>query len=212
MVLRHLRHPGSGGRDAGGVCVIMRYTLRLLTLDQLARAAGLMLALELERCEDETRYGTWPFEIGLWAGKAATPNKMGAKGDRQRETAREKVSKFKSDPKSRPAPIPLEECPWCGDKFEPDSFSLEPDSNKPRDLRVVCTNFDCDFTGDRPLPIVAVDEPLYRRLPAFLIATVDKFASLPWTGHSGLLLGGATCFDQHGFFGACDPSCGTRHG
>jgi len=27
---------------------------------------------------------------------------------------------------------------------------------------------------------VAVDEPLYRRLPCFIIATVDKLASLPW--------------------------------
>ena len=55
----------------------------------------------------------------------------------------------------------------------------------------MCTNFECDFTRDRPLPIVAVDEPLYRRLPAFLIATVDKFAALPWVGPSGALLGGA---------------------
>ena len=38
----------------------------------------------------------------------------------------------------------------------------------PRELRIVCTNLDCDFIGDRPLPIVAVDEPIYRRLPAFL--------------------------------------------
>ena len=30
-----------------------------------------------------------------------------------------------------------------------------------------------------------------RRLSAFLIATVDKFASLPWVGESGALLGGA---------------------
>ena len=52
----------------------MRYTLRLLTLDQLSRAAGLVCALELEREGAPDRYGTWPFEIGLWVGKAATPN------------------------------------------------------------------------------------------------------------------------------------------
>jgi hypothetical protein len=84
MVLRRLRHPGEKGRAAAGVSVIMRYTLRLLTLDQLARAAGLVCALELEREKDSARYGEWPFEIGLWVGKAATPNILGTRetGDR----------------------------------------------------------------------------------------------------------------------------------
>ena len=58
------------------------------------------------------------------------------------------------------------------------------------------------------LPIVAVDEPIYRRLPAFLIATVDKFASLPWVGETGLLLGGATRHDETGFYGATQPGRG----
>src|SRR5581483_7014197 len=60
MVLRRLRHPGEKGLAGAGVSVIMRYTLRLLTLDQLARAAGLVCALELERERDPARYGEWP--------------------------------------------------------------------------------------------------------------------------------------------------------
>ena len=210
MVLRRLRNPGSQGHAAGGVSVVMRYTLRLLTLDQLSRASGLICALELEREQNPQRYGVWPFEIGLWVGTAATPNRMGAKGDGRLGTARSKVNRFKSEPARNPSPIPLEECPWCHEKFEPDSFVLEPDSDKPKNLRVACTNFDCDFCGDRPLPVVAVDEPLYRRLPAFVVATVDKFASLPWTGQSGTLLGGADRYDEHGFYGPCDPGVGMR--
>ncbi len=80
MVLRRLRHPQDGGRAGAGVSVIMRYTLRLLTLDQLGRAAGLVCALELERRADPGRYGVWPFEIGLWVGKAGTPNRLGKRG------------------------------------------------------------------------------------------------------------------------------------
>lgn len=210
MVLRRFRHSGENGLAGAGVSVMMRYTLRLLTLDQLGRAAGLVCALELERETDPARYGTWPFEIGLWVGKAATPNLMGFKGDKRTDTARSKVRAFKRDPNHNPSPIPLECCPWCGTKFRENSFALLPTDDHPNRLEVVCENFECDFTRSRPLPIVAVDEPLYRRLPAFLIATVDKFASLPWVGESGALLGGADRHDATGFYGAAEPGRGAR--
>ncbi len=210
MVLRRLRNPGSQGCAGAGISVVMRYTLRLLTLDQLARASGLVCALELERKNDPERYGNWPFEIGLWVGTAATPNRMGKKGDGRQGTARSKVNQFKSDPANNPSPIPLEECPWCGETFAPDSFNLVPNADNPLDLRVHCMNFECEFSGERTLPVVAVDEPLYRRLPAFLVATVDKFASLPWTGPTGSLLGGADRFDKDGFYGAFDSGRGNR--
>ena len=205
MVLRRLRNPEQEGRAGAGVSVIMRYTLRLLTLDQLARAAGLVCALELERQENPGRYGIWPFEIGLWVGKASTPNAMGHVGDGRTDTARSKVNRYKAHPERNPVPIPLEACPWCTTPFEPASFSLQPDTDHPRELRIVCTNWECAFSGDNALPIVAVDEPLYRRLPAFLIATVDKFASLPWVGRTGVLLGGADRYDASGFFGPAEP-------
>ena len=209
MALRRLRRPGAGGRAGAGVSVVMRYTLRLLTLDQLGRAAGLVCALELEREQAPERYGAWPFEIGLWVGKAATPNLLGRKGDGRSDSARGKLNRFQSEPDRRPSPIPLENCPWCGERFRPESFTLEPDADRPRGLRIVCADFACDFSGDRPLPVVAVDEALYRRLPAFLIATVDKFASLPWVGPSGTLLGGADRGDAHGFYGPAEPGRGT---
>ena len=68
--------------------VLMRYTLRLLTLDQLGRAATLICALELERQKNKEKLGSWPFEIGLWVGMTATPNKMGRKGDDDQYSAR----------------------------------------------------------------------------------------------------------------------------
>jgi hypothetical protein len=90
MALRRLTHPElDGGGVAvpwyGGVAVLMRYTLRLLTLDQLGRGAALICALELERKErlahEDALLGNWPFEIGLWVGSGGTPNKIGRKGD-----------------------------------------------------------------------------------------------------------------------------------
>ena len=200
MVLRRLRHPGAGGRAGAGVSVIMRYTLRLLTFDQLGRAAALVCALELLRARDPARYGEWPFEIGLWVGRGATANRMGRKGAPSRDTARARVIAFQENPQHEPSPIPLRNCPWCDAAFTPDSFLLKPDANDPTDLRIVCLAEGCPFGGERSLPIVTVDEPLYRRLPAFLVATVDKFASLPWVGASGTLLGGADRYSVAGFW------------
>ena len=118
MVLRRLRRPDENGRAGAGVSVIMRYTLRLLTLDQLGRAAGLVCALELERRRDPAgRLGEWPFEIGLWVGKAGAPNHLGAKGDGRSDSARAKVNQYKNNPRGRPPPVPLESCPWCGEDF-----------------------------------------------------------------------------------------------
>ena len=197
---RRLRHADIRG---AGVSVLMRYTLRLLTLDQLRRAAALVCALELER-DLEPRLGKWPFEIGLWVGRAATPNRMGKKGDRDPHSAREKTLAYRSRPKESPVPIPIEKCPWCGEPFKPPSFRLAPGDDAPSRLEVRCVKPGCAWSGDRPLPIVAVDETIYRRLPCFIIATVDKFAQLPWVGETAGLFGRVTRHDAAGFYGACD--------
>lgn len=214
IVLRRLRHKGI---HSAGVTVLMRYTLRLLTLDQLGRAAALVCALEQER-ESNPQLGEWPFEIGLWVGSAATPNIMGYKGYKgpgADKTARKKTIDFNSDDK-RPAPIPLAECPWCGAKFTRDSFRLMADGktnvDSPKDLVVKCADYNCEFSGDKQLPIVGVDEPIYRRLPAFLIATVDKFAALPWVGRTGALFGHVDRYDKDGFYGPADPKSGQALG
>lgn len=205
LVLRRLRNHGM---ESAGMSVLMRYTLRLLTLDQLSRAAGLICALEQRRLSDTT-LGNWPFEIGLWVGRTATPNRMGDKGDQDDTTARKRTRAFQQDSKHKPAPIPIENCPWCGTRFTSESFRLWPNPDKPKELRVICANPLCPFTGDRALPIVAVDEPLYRRLPCFVIATVDKFASLPFEGRAGALFGLVDRYDQNGFYGPADPGEGS---
>lgn len=207
MVLRRLRNKGI---SYAGVSVLMRYTLRLLTLDQLGRAAALICALELERESDKIKLGEWPFEIGLWVGSAATPNRMGKRGDTgpgKEYTAYTKTTQFQRDDR-KASPIPIENCPWCGEKFNRNSFRLIPTTDNPIDLRISCANYKCEFSGDRSLPILGVDEPIYRRLPAFLIATVDKFAALPWTGETGALFGLVDRYDKNGFYGACNLGVG----
>ena len=62
----------------------------------------------------------------------------------------------------------------------------------------------CPFTATSApkegLPVLVVDEEIYRRLPTLLIATVDKFAQMPWNGAVQMLFGQVTgqC-ERHGF-------------
>ena len=201
LILRRLRDPSI---YSAGLSVLMRYTLRLLTLDQLGRAATLVCALETIRQENVDTLGKHPFEIGLWVGQTATPNRMGSKKHPNPENARDRTIAYQNDPsKHKPSPIPLENCPWCGTRFTKDSFHLLPTPDAPSDLRVTCVNRKrldgkpvCIFNGQNPLPILAVDDQIYRRIPAFLIATVDKFANLPWVGQTGKFFGKVSHYEQ----------------
>lgn len=212
IALRRITGPGILG---AGVAVIMRYTLRLLTLDQLGRAAGVVCALELMRddpknVDEKGRkfLGDWPIEIGLWVGSDASPNRLGKKGQADKTTAIGMVARFKND--RGKAPAPLKNCPWCDTPFGKKSFACVPNDIAPKNLEIRCANADCDFTGSRALPILTVDEPIYRRLPAFLIATVDKFASLPWEGEPGAFFRHVDRHDENGFYGAAEPGVGRK--
>jgi hypothetical protein len=202
LVLRRLHYPGV---RSAGVTILMRYTLRLLTLDQYERASALICALEVERRKNVERLGTQRFAIGLWVGKAATPNRFGTEKDRDETTALNRVKAFRKDPKNNASPIPIDKCPWCGASFGQDTFELKPDYRHPQQLRVFCTKPGCDFAPSKSregLPVLAVDDEIYRELPCFVIATVDKFAGLPWVGKTGMLLGrNVTHHNALGFYG-----------
>lgn len=181
LVLRRLR--GAERPDRGlGTAVLLRYTLRLLTLDQLGRAASLVCALEVLRAQRQD-LGAVRFAIGLWVGRSATANTL-------TEVAA-KVSDYRNGRTSL-SPVPLTACPWCGHELDKQVFHLVPSASKPEELVVGCAKAGCEFSLGRRrsgLPVLFVDEQIYRELPAFLIATVDKFAMLPWRGETGMLFG-----------------------
>src|SRR5262249_49508723 len=126
LVLRRMRHSGLA---SAGITVLLRYTPPLLTLDQLTPAATPTCALEQEPQPHPDKLGDWPFEIGLWVGRAATPNELGRKGDGNPNSARARTIAYKNN-SQKAAPIPLEECPWCGTKFTPNSFQLVPNPDQ----------------------------------------------------------------------------------
>jgi hypothetical protein len=74
LALRRLQGEIEERSGEDGVAVLMRYTLRLLTLQQFQRATALMCAAEKIRRNDQNLWGKNPFRIGLWVGYSTTPN------------------------------------------------------------------------------------------------------------------------------------------
>ena len=192
------RVEGSGRPDGGlGVAVILRYTLRLLTLDQFSRAASLICGLELLRRKQPERLGKRRFSVGLWVGRAATANTI---DEVKKDIDHYKASNLADDT----SPCPLLKCPWCQTPFSRDSLSAQPTFKQAEWVRVGCLNADCDFYNHKAkdgLPVVFVDEQIYDELPALIIATVDKFAMLPWRGENGMLFGRVRGLLQDKFVG-----------
>jgi Helicase conserved C-terminal domain len=204
---------GRDGRD--GVAVLMRYTLRLLTLQQFQRAAALLCACELRRrqlygkgtTEAQRRWGATPMRIGLWVGRASTPNST-EDADRWVKAARQRNGAGRGA-----SPMQLARCPWCGSELN-GGRDVEVDSARGRTL-LTCsdTSGQCAFTPRNSpgegFPVVVVDEEVYRLLPALVIATVDKLARMPWEGRVQALFGQVSrhC-ERHGYLTAGEQHSG----
>ncbi|AEI13437.1 helicase domain protein [Cellulomonas gilvus ATCC 13127] len=174
LALRRLRGGKGGG---GGVGVVMRYTLRLLTLQQFERAAGLVCALE--RWRSRALPDAEPVTIGLWVGRSGTPNTHEA------ASAALKCLRDGRPTGDHGNPRQLLSCPWCGATLSHAAYSL--DRGVPRRLRVRCPGDRCEFRDG--LPVLLVDEDVYDVRPSLLIGTVDKFAMMAWNPKVRRILG-----------------------
>ncbi|MBX3000305.1 MAG: DISARM system helicase DrmA [Caldilineaceae bacterium] len=200
LALRRLQGQVGGRSGHAGVAVLMRYTLRLLTLQQFQRATTLICACELIRREDPGTWGSEPFRIGLWVGQNSTPN--------WNEQAAEAIKQIRSHRYfSGSTPHQLTNCPWCGSPIDPGRhIEVETFQQGRGRTFVYCSDpvGECAFSKrqapDEGLPILTVDEEIYRRLPALLIATVDKFAQMPWNGRIAMLFGNVDGYcERHGY-------------
>jgi len=188
ILLRRVRDP-----RAGGVSVIMRYTLRLLTTQQFERAAGLICSLEALRLnfprhsiagetpgvtagvtqtlEQSRRYlneSSAAISVGLWVGQAITPNDA----DEARRSLQRLSEGKQLDEKN---PVQLEQCPWCGHVLTHENYSVENSR-----LIIRCPDDGCQFCSG--LPVHVIDSDIYMARPSLLLATVDKFAMMAWKG------------------------------
>ena len=152
---------------SAGVVALMRYTLRLLTIQQFQRAAMLICACESIR-KERTDLGREPISVGLWVGGKGSPNTLSQAASTLRTLQG-------GGDVSEGNPIQLHACPWCGERLSTRNYYLNRDKTH---LVIACKDESCEFATH--LPVYVVDEEIYRDRPTLIIATVDKFASIAW--------------------------------
>lgn len=176
----YLRRLSEGEPNAqGGVTVFMRYTLRLLTIQQFQRASALICAAELLRrapvgvSSDSARrlQSGPPISIGLWVGVDSTPNNAAAAA-----TALERGGDS--------TPVQLTDCPHCRSRL---AWTTSADGSR---IEVACRTRDCilaDAFG--ALPVWTVDSDIYRERPSLLIGTGDKYTQVVRNSDTAALFG-----------------------
>lgn len=183
---RRLRASASDeyNRD-GGVTIILRYTLRLLTTQQRDRITKMVVAAELVRQKNYPKYGTEPISIGFWVGGGVTPNRFDdlvEKPDKPYEARNQRNLIYRQ----------LLTCPFCGKPLTKDEFDIDTDR---KTEEIHCSNEHCMFykyknPGERiSIPVYLVDEEIYAKCPTIILSTVDKFARLPWDVNTNTLFG-----------------------
>ena len=156
----------AGRRDRGGVDVLMRYTLRLLTVQQFQRAASLICACDAIRRE-RGDLGEAPISLGLYVGGEATPNRIW--------DAHDALQEEHNGLQPRSTPRQLLNCPVCGHELPPTSYMEAADGSC---IEIHCTAPDCETAGEH-IPVHTVDDYIYAAPPSLIIGTIDKFAQLP---------------------------------
>lgn len=167
---------------AFGVTAMMRYPLRLLTIQQAQRCARVLAKAELIRKKKGIPGA--PFSIGFWVGSGGSPNHPKTPGfddipllkgslpteqnERNLLTAELSRYRLQFDAWNK---IPA--CPFCGQPTALRVFG-EIDSL----LGHVCTSSACasNEAGWSPLPFYICDTDIYAMAPSVVLGTVDKLA------------------------------------
>ena len=180
-----------------GVTALVRYPLRLLTLQQARRLMRILAHAELVRIR--RRVSGAAFEIGFWVGSGNTPNRAaqgfgGVPGvtlagyandvgllnspDGDTEAARTARRRSERYRETLEAYDKLRVCPCCGS-----ATGMRRYPSQAGRIGIVCFNDACDWNRENPpsphrvpLPFLLTDDTIYQRAPAVVLGTIDKLA------------------------------------
>lgn len=191
-----------------GITAFLKYPLRLLAVQQLDRVLTIVMKANIVRQSIPELSDKTPFQVGFFVGKGNTPNKIDAfeKLSDRGEKNKAKDLILESDQETLNEYYRfIDTCPYCGQKkvnlhFNRDSWRLEH----------ICDNDKCPIDV---LPLMIVDNEIYRYLPSIVVSTIDKMAMLGTSNDFKMLFGQVKkkC-PTHGFTGGAKCSCGACSG
>lgn len=163
-----------------GVTAITKFPLRMLSVQQLQRIAVLFIFAEEIRKEEKLKGD--PFSIAYFVGSQED------EFPRHNRSIRRSIENAKKDETEIPGKI-INECPICGGE-------VILDVDEAQEV-IIHKCKQCD----RIFRLYYSDDEIYRMLPTFIVATVDKFAGISMNRRIKSLFGGkidkADC--GHGF-------------
>jgi hypothetical protein len=160
------------GKKAG-VTAWMRFPLRLLSLQQMQRLADIIGAAEILRRETTPINGPDydSFSVAYLVGAGNTPNRLTEYGEGGKVSW---LERFKQNPDLMQRFLTILRCPFCGQE----TVKMDLDQANVR-LIHRCTNPACPEAPDGGvLPVIIVDNEIYRYLPTVLAGTVDKITAV----------------------------------
>ncbi len=166
-----------------GMTALLKYPLRLLSVQQVQRVANILAVAENIRVNENL--GGDRFSLGYYVGDKNTPNKI----DKELIKTLNELSPEEMDEKYRL----LDVCPYCGQKSIHVIYDAISNS-----LKHVCANEKCLSEGE--LPLYMVDDDIYRYIPSVVISTVDKLTAIGLNlRFHNLLCGAEYLCPKHGF-------------
>lgn len=165
-----------------GVTAMMRYPLRLLTIQQAQRCARVLAKAELVRKQRGITGAA--FSIGFWVGSGGSPNHHRTPGfddipllkdnhpteQNERKLLDAEASRYRLQ---FDAWNKIPTCPFCGNRT-----ALRVFQDTDNLLGHVCTSDACvsNEGGWQPLPFYICDTDIYAMAPSVVLGTVDKLA------------------------------------
>ena len=161
---RRLENP-----ENSGVNVLMRYTLRFLTIDQFNRLAKLITCMDLLRENKQDSLGSELISLGVWVGRNSSINKNA--------NALKVIRRGPKDMKNANPTFLLRNCPVCNHDLFDNKAPGYVEFKYKKNYRPFCPIEGCKV---KEIPVYQSEESTLEVNPTAIIATVDSFAKLSW--------------------------------